>query len=361
MSVHQFIAAYLVANSEEVGGKRHSIYSRCLQMAADNALLLGIKHPDLPNVELGTQDYIRWSNVLKCQYGWGERTPHGLWRLIESARKEWAMSKRQESSDLGSKSQPVERPMTESNGSVRESFSEIHVEDVSMEQNPSSLLLDGQRIYRKCSFCTKECLVLPRTGKIISRLIGTENDFYCPLCVRQCLHTRRRRNVLILTFRGIIGYIYKAGYFGRRPRLYVSQIQDLIDLHVQIGYQNPLFLYDPETFCWFVDFERVGNSKKKIPIDEVYLTVNELISAFNPYSYIKDFKSWKIVERYEEAINDFYEQRFRPEGKRILAPTLKQVGADTRDGTVQKQDKKLNFDEHRNFLPADLLLHARRF
>ena len=236
-------------------------------------------------------------------------------------------------------------------------FSEVAIEDAGSHQ-----LWDGSTlISRQCDFCLKETPVHTRTGILLRRISGA-SQFYCLFCVRHDCHTKKRKHVLIVTLRGLIGYLYNSCYQGKAPKLYVSELEDMLRLHVAVGEQNPVFSYDPESYCWLVDFTKIGTTQHKIPVAEVLRTINEMISAFNPYELIPDFKSNKLVEKYKEAIDDFYSKRYRPEGKRICAPTLVGCARETREMVTNNVTKyvKLDLAGYRNFAPNELRFNSRR-
>ena len=239
-----------------------------------------------------------------------------------------------------------------------EAVSDVEVEEATSQ---GDLQDSATTVYRKCDFCGKEAVVHERTGLLLDTLTA-ERGFFCPFCVRNAFHTKNRKHVLIMTFRGLIGYMYHICYFGREPRLYLSQLHDLIQQHVAVGELNPLFTYDPSTFCWFVDFSHVGETKKKIPVQEVIRTTNEIISAFNPYSNIRGFKSQVLTLRYKEAIMEWYQNRRRPEGKAILSPTMKGCADERREVKEGNSTtfKKVDVTVYRDFLPQNMRFHARR-
>lgn len=181
----------------------------------------------------------------------------------------------------------------------------------------------SEKVYRKCSFCEKECLVQENTRQFTGRLAGPDR-FYCVACLRRNCHTKNRRNVLILSFRGIIGHFYYTNYSlattGRR--MYLADIDDYIDAHVKAGMLNPVFDYDPETFLWFVDFSRVGDSKRKVPVDAVIHTVVDILACFNLTETVPGIMASSMFAKYKEAILNFYHKRYRPPEKRMLIPTL---------------------------------------
>lgn len=242
-------------------------------------------------------------------------------------------------------------------------FSQIELQDQSVLDDGNQPLSDGStNTFRQCDFCNKETIIFEQNQDLLERLSGGRG-FYCLFCLNHDFHTKKSRHILQLTFRSIIAYLYETCYSGKSPKLYYVQIKELIDYHEKIGRLNPVFSYDSETYCWYVDFSKVGKSSSKIPLRDVIRTVNEIISAFNPYEYIKDFKSSKLTEKYEEAIIQFYQKRSRPDGKRLLAPTLIHCACDTKEIPMQhnvKRDKKMELALHREFLPTNFRLHYRR-
>jgi hypothetical protein len=311
------------------------------------AFAAGITRVDNPTHYFGAEAYNDWADFLTAVYGAGERQP-SLWQALKCARQAW-QAKASAPKDL--------KPFGGEKNMRTALFSVIKVEDAGSEQ-----LSDGSTpISRQCDFCKKETTVTVRTAALLHKLTG-ESQFFCPFCVRNDHHTRKRNNILVLTLRGMVGYLFHFCYFGKVPKLFLSELEDLLAVHVAIGRQNPLFVYDPETYCWFIDFAKVGNTKRKIRVTEVIRTVNEMVSAFNPYDYIKDFKSHKFVDRFAEAINDFYSRRYRPKDKPICAPTLLQCASDMRDHQKEHTTvaKKVDIGVFRDFLPSSFQLHARR-
>lgn len=171
-------------------------------------------------------------------------------------------------------------------------------------------------VHRKCDFCEKDCEVTaPNYAQKLS------DNFHCNFCLRHGLHTRGNRDVLILSFRAILGHFYHHHYLGHAPeRMWLSEIEDYAESHRHAGETNPLFLYDPETLLWFVNFSRVGTSKKKLPLENILQTVVSILATFNLWSGPASMS--QLFQSYKEAIESFYHKRSRPEGRRMLIPTL---------------------------------------
>ena len=186
---------------------------------------------------------------------------------------------------------------------------------------------NGVNVSRKCNFCEKETIAQPEIQRLTEKLCHP-NKFYCSFCLRNNLNTKDNKHILMLTFRAIFGYFYYEFYQQPKtvPAMYLSEIQDYIDSHRDVGMHNPLFNYDPESYVWFIDFRRVGTSKKKISIEDVKQTVVNILASFNLASTVPGITMNKLYQKYQEAIDDFYTKRYRPEGKALLCPTLKNCG-----------------------------------
>jgi hypothetical protein len=201
--------------------------------------------------------------------------------------------------------------------------------------------------------------------RFTEKLSGPDR-FYCTFCLRHRFNQRDSRHILILSYRGIIGYYYQAFYaMSKKVNMTISEIWDYVNLHAKVGTQNPLFLYDPESFLWFIDFTRVGSSPRKMPIKDVLGSAAEILMSFALHENIKDIKPHKMYLKYEEAILKFYRQRSRPANMRILSPTLRLTGAGEYSGevlpktgypttTAANDSKRIPIDETRNFLPQVL-------
>jgi len=199
-------------------------------------------------------------------------------------------------------------------------YNEISVSEVEINKIENSF--DGELsdcIYRTCLFCCKNC----QLRKLIQRLSGVDK-FFCDFCLRHNMHTKNNRNVLILSFRNIISHYYFNFYsIPTGKKMWISEIKDFIELHRKAGMQNPILLYDPETFLWFVDFMKIGTSKRKLRIEELLQTVTDIIDCFNISEHVSQMTRAKneFYEKYEEGIRLFHEKRIRPEGN-ILIPKL---------------------------------------
>ena len=108
---------------------------------------------------------------------------------------------------------------------------------------------------------------------------------------------------------------------------------------------NPVFDYDPDTYLWFVDFNRVGNSKRRLPLEDVLKTVVDILACFNLSENVPGLSMSTFYGKYKEAITNFYERRYRPTDKRMLIPTFSGCLA---------QAANNQFEKSRNFTASEL-------
>lgn len=197
-----------------------------------------------------------------------------------------------------------------------------------------------------CGFCGKGALVSATSRRMCERL-SRPQDTYCRFCLRHGLHRKNNRHTLIMSFRSVIGYFYLNHYKAKSKLMYVSQVRDFVEAHEGAGMTNPVFNYDRESFLWFVDFERVGSTGRRVPVDDVLKTVANIMACFNLFETVPGLRMHKFFQKYKEAVDLFYRQRLRPEGKKILCPTFQGCGV--------VESKDLPFDRTREFLPQDLV------
>jgi hypothetical protein len=214
--------------------------------------------------------------------------------------------------------------------------------------NPTSGEL-SEKVYRRCSFCEKTCEISSNNSQIINRLSGPGN-FYCSFCLRHNLNNKGNRDVLILSFRSIIGCFYFQNYLQsvNGQKLWISEIEDYISCHQKAGEENPVFLYDPETMFWFINFSKVGIGKRKIPVDSVLKTIVSILDSFNLSENIPDINTVCLYQKYKSAIDLFYQKRHRPDNRRMLIPSL------TNTGVIET--KLCSLEKMRNFSLEDLKL-----
>jgi Cdc6-like AAA superfamily ATPase len=98
---------------------------------------------------------------------------------------------------------------------------------------------------------------------------------------------------------------------------------------------------------WFVDFNRIGRSSKKIRINEVLRTVVNILVCFNLPINVPGIKTAKVYQKYQTAITKFYSTRFRPNNKLMLIPTLSGCGI--------IENKKYDVEGTRDFKPSDIV------
>lgn len=201
-------------------------------------------------------------------------------------------------------------------------------------------------IFYECNFCKKTVGFYPSHRKLNEKLSGFGN-FYCNSCLQNNFNVNNK-HILILSFRGIIGFYHNIIYLSYK-KIYFSQILDYIDSHVETGLSSPIFRYDPETFLWFVDFAKVGRGRKKIPVSEVLKATINILCCFNLPTVIDNFKTKKLYQKYEEAILKFHSQRHRPETRKILSPSLNFCGGIC-------DSRQVDHEAFRNFTNEDLFI-----
>jgi len=213
----------------------------------------------------------------------------------------------------------------------------LDVKLIPVAENPKNGEL-SDKIYYECMFCGKRVGLYPNQRRLCETLSG--HNFYCIFCLRNNFNTNNNRNILILSFRAIVGYYYYTFYLNSR-KMYYSQIEDYINIHIKTGLENPVFYYDNETMLWFIDFSKVGRGNKKIKICEIFKTITNIITCFNLDTNLGNNKSCVLYDKYKEAIEKFYTSRWRPDGKRMLLPTLQ--------GCESSFTKPATFEETRCF------------
>lgn len=189
---------------------------------------------------------------------------------------------------------------------------------------PTNDALPGElsnKTMEKCVFCQKPIVINACNSSVIKKLSGPETTF-CPFCLRNCFHTKRNKHILILSFRSLIALLYYQCYADQKRKLWLSQIQEYIDVHELIGLKNPVFMYDSETYLWFIDFSRVGSGKKQIQIIEIHRTIVDILTCFNLQHFLGPNIPSEVFAKYHDAIDLFYEKRFRPKKRVMLIPTF---------------------------------------
>lgn len=203
----------------------------------------------------------------------------------------------------------------------------------------------AEKTYSICECCTK-CVGLYKVERNLCERLTADGHFYCGFCIRHRFNTRNNRDVLIMSFRSIIGFFYDYLYKDK-SEISFSQVQDYVQLHQKVGLQNPIFYYDEESMLWFVDFSRVGRGKRKLPLKDVLQTTMGILSCFNLSQVVSDANMHKIFEKYRGAIEKFCSHRYRPEGRWLLVPTLS--GCVTASYAVTSKKKVFDYESSREF------------
>ena len=201
----------------------------------------------------------------------------------------------------------------------------------------------GESTYRNCYFCEKPFQIDSKDIFSIQNL--SKNKVFCTFCLRHNFNYRNNCNVLILSYRGIIGYYYLELY-KKRKEIWLNQLKEMIDLHMSVGINNSSFSYDSSTYLWFLDFNKIGKAQKKIDIDHVLATNKKIIQCFNLPKLTTTFSEPDMCDKFEKSIKIFYQQRKRPKDRNILCPTL--------SGIINRHS--CNFEKTRNFTPKKLAL-----
>jgi hypothetical protein len=222
----------------------------------------------------------------------------------------------------------------------------VIIEELKVSDN----LDDGTKVYSKCHFCEKVTLANKDQRMYCEKLVGS-NKFYCTFCLRNDLYGKAADHIYLLTFRGLIGYYYYCFYaIPRQSTMQLSELNDMISLHYLLAIQNPLWRYDQETFCWFIDFSKIGKSKRKLSVESVLQTVVLALSAFSMYDNIRSCTPHKFYDKYKQGIMDFYNDRIRPKEK-ILTPTLISCGIPK---ITYDSQRAIPVDIVKNFLPCNM-------
>lgn len=220
----------------------------------------------------------------------------------------------------------------------------VHDVDIEhIETNTAEALSDT--FYRNCNFCNKIVSVDSSNLKSCLQLSG--DSFFCPFCIRNNFHHKLSKNILIMSYRGIIGYYYWELYrFDNISKMWYTDILNLVDQHIFVGLENPVFYYDPSTFLWFLDFNRIGIGKKKAPIVEVKKAAQQILQCFRLNNRINTHAEDKMWDKYDQAIDLYYKQRKRPKDRKMLIPTLA--------GVASFHRKESFWEKTRSFIPGNL-------
>lgn len=171
-------------------------------------------------------------------------------------------------------------------------------------------------ILYECAFCHKYVPAAGQDRRILEKLSGER--MLCTFCLQNRFH--HNSHILKLSFRSVIGWYYQNLYL--QKKIYFRQLEDLIDKHTKTGLKNPTFRYDPETYLWFVDFDRIGGNIRNISVNFVLETIVDITACFEIEKYVSKITSDKFVQKFQQAIEKFNRQRIRPEDKQLLVPSL---------------------------------------
>lgn len=217
-----------------------------------------------------------------------------------------------------------------------------HVKIVKIKEDFGSNL--SGRYYNTCTFCGKLVEVSDINFKSYENL--SPKNFHCSHCLRHDYHINSK-NVLVVSYRGIIGFYYYKFYASSNRKLFISQIQDLIEAHVEVGLSNPVFTYDPDTFLWFVDFSKIGNQSNKAPYSEVCETFKSIFNQFDVQIYCSVYQSNQIWSKFYKAIDSYHKTKKRPKDRKMLIPTFHEIF----------YESDIFFEKTRNFLKSDIVFY----
>ncbi len=228
----------------------------------------------------------------------------------------------------------------------------VKVDDITTPE-----LHEGTRVYGTCCFCEKTAIFPKNLMKCNEVVAGPDRSgkrrLFCNFCLRNEFYKlKHSKNILILSYRGLIGYYYYCFHaIPKTTSMYLSDLQAYIELHVKMGVQNPLFRYDPESLCWFIDFTKVGNRPRQMPLNYVLETAMDILAAFNLYDHVKDCSPATLFNKYKDAIVDFHHHRRRPAGQRLLVPTLFGCGIPMETSL----NKAIPIQALKNFVPNHMI------
>lgn len=215
---------------------------------------------------------------------------------------------------------------------------------IDFEEIESDFQVD--RSFRQCSFCEKFTVVTNHKKRFSDKLAS---QFFCSNCLRNDYY-KYNANIMVLTFRGIIGYYYYSYHVAPKTTasMYGTELDEYIKKHILVGFSNPLFRYDEESYCWFIDFGKIG--KRKIAIDEILKTIVGQIAVFDLFDNVPNCSPKKFYDKFRNAITEFHNTRTRVGGVKIFAPTLIDCDIPTKVSGF----RAIPVDMLENFLPSQL-------
>lgn len=218
-----------------------------------------------------------------------------------------------------------------------------HVKPVTKQEGYGDL---SEKIWYFCKFCEKKIGLYPTARRFAEKLSG-KNQFYCPFCLRNGFNDHKKASdTLILSFRQIFGYYYYDKYTQTVHRKkWVEQIRKYIEMHKQIGLQNPLFVYDEDTMLWFLNFAKISEKKqpRRLSLNDIVMkTITPMIKCLEIESHYPKLNMEEFFQKFSQAVVKFCETRTRPEGMRMLMPTFKNCGVD--------ENKEYTFEDSKLFV-----------
>jgi len=154
----------------------------------------------------------------------------------------------------------------------------------------------------KCDFCNKVNLNYIYYHELQKKL--SKNHFFCNFCLRNKFDCNK--NIMIMTFNVLIKYYYN---LYTDNQISYSQLISFIDSHKKTGLLHPAFYYDDDTFKWFVDFGKIGDSDNKVSFDTVVKNIINITFCFNPSENVKKFNVIKSYNKIHDYVYNFYKTR----------------------------------------------------
>lgn len=175
----------------------------------------------------------------------------------------------------------------------------------------------------RCFFCENYKKITSEELRLV-KSITLKKENYCSFCVRNNFYNKSNKNILILNFKKIINSIYEQEHL-KKETMWISEIKDLIEEHKKSGCSNPVFLYDEESLDWFVDFNKVGKQLNSIEVKDINNTIMSIIDSLKVNVFFGESVNTNLQKKYIDALNLFYNKRYRPKNKKILSPSLNNV------------------------------------
>lgn len=178
---------------------------------------------------------------------------------------------------------------------------EYKIEIFPVEQKMKDELSD--EFYKNCTVCSKQVLINHDMVQKIPKNI-VDDEFFCSFCFRKDMKSKK---IVIFSFKSIIAYLYEI-YKSKNSEnpLFLSQIEDYIEIHKKSGLKHLALDYDDESFNWFLNIDLIGNEDNQILFRELEKTIIEILVCFNP-SYLRidsHFIYYSIKQTIESAIEN---------------------------------------------------------